>query len=181
MLLAALDLYLFAAVLVSLFFGSYALAKGRSALIRLFAALTFCMSVYVLGYTMELNSTTLERMEFWNQVQYLTLPFYPALWILLAMANAKGPRVLKASAIAPFFVIPSITFFMRLTNVSHGLYHSVNSSYIIGCFFLAVYFYRAYSVRGRGKDARPHRPDAHRLRRPDAFRDFERRCCGIFS
>ena len=168
MLLAALELYLFAAVMVSLFFGSYALAKGRSPLIRLFAALTFCMSVYVLGYTLELNSTTLARMEFWNQVQYLTLPFYPALWMLLALANAKGVRVLKASTVAAFFIVPAITFFMRLTNGSHGLYYSsltlrdnaffpvlilgkgpwyfVNSAFIVACFFLAVYFYRAHGA-----------------------------------
>lgn len=168
MLLASLDLYFFATIMLSVFLGSYALAKGRSLHVRLFAALTFCICVYVFGYTMELNSVTLERMEFWNQVQYITLPFYPALWILLALANAKGIRVLRALTVVPFFIVPALTFFMRLTNRFHGLYYSsmtlyenpffpvmilgkgpwyfLNSSFLVLCFFFAVFFYRAYGA-----------------------------------
>jgi hypothetical protein len=167
MLSAILDLYIFTAVLFLVFFCAYALAKGRSPIVILFASLTFSMAVYAFAYAMELNSVELRRMEFWNMVQYFTLPYYPALWLLLSLAGTKTIQSVSAATIYPFFIVPTLTFLFRLTNGLHGLYYSslsvlhngyfpvlvlgkgpwyyVNASYLLLCFILALFFYRGRS------------------------------------
>ena len=72
--------YLFLAVLMTSFFSTYGISKSRLNYMKVFSALSFCISIYLFGYLMEINSTALEDMIFWNQIQYLGLPFFPALW-----------------------------------------------------------------------------------------------------
>jgi diguanylate cyclase (GGDEF)-like protein len=170
MLLSMLEVYFFAAVCVAIFFAAYSLSKGRSLLVKIFAAVNFCVSVYLFGYLMELNSVTLERMAFWNQIQYLTLPFYPGLWVLLVLVHSKAVRTVNASVLIPIFAVPTITFLLRFTNGMHRLFYSsmtlrenaffptlalgkgpwyyVNAAYLLFSFLIAVYLYLSFSLKG---------------------------------
>lgn len=169
MILSALSLYLFGAVLLTTYFAAYASSKGRSVLVMVFSILCLSIAVYLFGYLMEINSDDLPRMKFWNQVQYLALPFYPALWVLLAFVHSKVVSRIKISVLLLLFSIPAITFLMRLTNDIHQLYYRsmtlrlaypfpvlllgkgpwyfVNAAFLLVCFCFSVYFYFAKCLK----------------------------------
>jgi diguanylate cyclase (GGDEF)-like protein len=86
----------------------------------MFLGLTIC--IYMFGYSMELNSNTVEQIIFWNYVEYLAIPFVSALWLtvcLLYTGNFKKYKILKLAGI---FGIPSASMLLRFTNDFHHLY-----------------------------------------------------------
>lgn len=168
-MLFGLSLYLFAAVLLSAFLSAYAAAKGRSFMARLFALLGGSLCVYMFGYLMELNCVDLDRMRFWNQVQYLTLPFFPPLWIAFALSQTKALRSMRSPYFRALFLVPTATFLFRLTNDAHGIFYTsmilretaffpvmllgkgpwyfVNAAYLVLCYLLTLPFYVAYGKK----------------------------------
>jgi hypothetical protein len=75
-----LSLYLGLAVILAQFFAAYFFSKGRTSYRKAFAAMVLCVSVYLFGYLMIINNNNLQEMIFWNQIQYLGLPFISVLW-----------------------------------------------------------------------------------------------------
>jgi hypothetical protein len=74
-----LSLYLILAVILAQFFAAYFFSKGRTSYRKAFSVMVFCLSVYLFGYLMIINSNNLLEMIFWNQFQYLGLPFVSVL------------------------------------------------------------------------------------------------------
>lgn len=73
---------------------------------------------------MEINVQEIERMLFWNQIQYLGIPFFPSFWVLFII-EFTNHRFKKSSCIKiAVLIIPMITFIIRLTNKYHHLYYS---------------------------------------------------------
>lgn len=62
-------------------------------------------------------------MIFWNQFQYIVLPFIPALWLLLTLQFTNTSYFIKKPYIFLMFLIPIITFFIRLTNSIHYFFY----------------------------------------------------------
>ena len=158
-----LSLYLVLAVILAQFFAAYFFSKGRTSYRRAFSALVLCISVYLFGYLMIINSNNLQEMIFWNQFQYLGLPFISVLWLMVALLYTKTIYSLKTQMALLLFTVPVITFFMRLTNSWHHLFYTkwevreffgqyslymergfwyyVNISYTILCLLLTVIVY----------------------------------------
>ncbi len=158
-----LSLYLVLAVILAQFFAAYFFSKGRTSYRKAFSALVLCISVYLFGYLMIINSNNLQEMIFWNQIQYLGLPFISVLWLMVALLYTKTIYSLKIRMALLLFSVPVITFFMRLTNSWHhlfytewemrqlfgyyslymerGIWYYVNISYTILCMFLTVIIY----------------------------------------
>ena len=88
-----LSLYLVLAVILAQFFAAYFYSKGRASYRRAFSALVLCISIYLFGYLMIINSNDLQEMIFWNQIQYLGLPFISVLWLMVALLYTK-PSIL---------------------------------------------------------------------------------------
>lgn len=125
--------------------------------------MTLCISVYLFGYLMILNNSNLQELIFWNQIQYLGLPFIPVLWLTVALLYTKTIYTLSKRTVVLLFFVPVITFFMRLTNSWHhlfyrswevkklfgyyslymerGCWYYVNISYTILCLFLSIIIY----------------------------------------
>ncbi|MFO7637249.1 MAG: diguanylate cyclase [Clostridia bacterium] len=119
-----ITLYLFAAVLVTSFLVTYMLSRSRNAYMKAFAFLNFFISIYLLGYMMEINTSGFEKMIFWNQIQYFAIPFVPTLWFLVAITYNKR-RIRRGYLLAAgLFLVPGITFLVRLTNAFHQLYYT---------------------------------------------------------
>jgi diguanylate cyclase (GGDEF)-like protein len=123
MLTQVISVYLFAAVLLTAFFAAYVFSKAHSSYLRSFFALCICVSVYLLGYLLELNNTSIQQMIFWNQIQYITLPFFPALWLLVALLYARRVFLVQKWQIILLLLVPAATFIIRLTNPWHLLYY----------------------------------------------------------
>lgn len=124
MLQVVITVYLFFTVLLTAYIAAYTLNRGSSPLARSFAAMSFCLCIYIFGYLLELNSTTIEQMFFWNQVQYLTLPFFPSFWLLVSLNYSGNRTALRPLPVTAIFLIPVITFIVRLTNPYHHLFYS---------------------------------------------------------
>jgi len=117
-------LYLFVSVLLTLFFCSYILIRIKVVHMKSFFLLSLAVSVYTFGYFLELNSTTLEQMVFWNQVQYMGIPFISVLWFMVALGNTRKANMLKWWMLVLLFSIPLATFLFRLTNSFHHLFYA---------------------------------------------------------
>ena len=157
-----LSLYLVLAVIVTSFSPLIAF-KGQNSYRKTFSALVLCISVYLIGYLMIINSNNLQEMIFWNQIQYLGLPFISVLWLLVALLHTKTIYKLRSRMVVLLFIVPVITFFMRLTNSWHhlfykdwevrqifeyyylymerGIWYYVHISFVILCLLLAMITY----------------------------------------
>ena len=118
-----LSLYLFITILVIIYISSYALNKRIFNYAIYFSVLCLCVCFYLLGYLLELNSGNLQQMIFWNQVQYIGLPFYSALWLAVTLLYTKTIRKFTLKTFTLLFFIPILTFLFRLTNPLHNLYY----------------------------------------------------------
>jgi diguanylate cyclase (GGDEF)-like protein len=96
--------------------GIFSLMKMKTPGVRAFGLLLIASAIYVGGYAMELMSATLAEVDFWSKVQYIALPFIPAIWVVLSIEYCK----IRAKHIRLFyfflFLIPLITFALRLTS-----------------------------------------------------------------
>lgn len=124
MLINLVSIYLFAAVLLTSFFSTYFLSKSKSRHVRVFCVFSFSLSVYILGYAMEINSYTLEQMKFWNQFQYFSIPFIASLMLLFTILFKNKNYQFKWIQLILVFTIPVISFLARLTNRYHNLYYT---------------------------------------------------------
>jgi len=119
-----LSLYLILAVILAQFFAAYFYSKGRTSYRRTFSALVLCISIYLFGFLMIINSSNLQEMIFWNQLQYLGLPFISVLWMMVALLYTKAISTINIRMEFLFFTVPVITFFIRLTNSWHHLFYT---------------------------------------------------------
>ncbi len=92
--------------------------RGRSPDATIVTLLMVSAALYCFGYAGEVAQTTLPRARFWLHVEYLGIPWTPALWVLLARRHI-GLR----THLGLLFAIPVITFVGEWSNSLHGLYN----------------------------------------------------------
>lgn len=129
-------------------------------------------------YLMIINNNNLREMIFWNQIQYLGLPFISVLWMMVALLYTKTIYSLKTQIAVLLFAGPGITFLMRLTNSWHHLFYTkweirqflgyyslymergfwyyVNISYTILCLLLTVVIYLVGYLKNKAGYTKPH-------------------------
>lgn len=127
---------------------------------------------------MIINTSNLQEMIFWNQVQYFGLPFISVLWLTVALLHTKTIYSLKIRMALLLFSVPVITFLMRLTNSWHhlfytkwelrqffgyyslymerGLWYYVNISYTILCLILTVIIYLIGYLKNKAGYTKSH-------------------------
>lgn len=172
------SLYLVLAVILAQFFAAYLFTKGKTSYRRAFSALVLCISIYLFGYIMIINSNSLQEMIFWNQIQYFGLPFISVLWLMVALLYTKTIYYLKPQLGLLLFSIPVITFFVRLTNTWHhlfylnwgirefqgysslfmerGVWYYVNIYYTILCLLLTVITYLVGYLKNKAGYSKSH-------------------------
>ncbi|WKY44955.1 diguanylate cyclase [Eubacteriaceae bacterium ES2] len=84
--------------------------------------LSWAFFIYIMGYTLQLNSVTEAQMLFWNSFQYLGIPYVSALWLLSGVLYTNRFSKNKIAWSLFIFVIPVITMFLRFTNDWHHFY-----------------------------------------------------------
>ncbi|HHY37309.1 MAG TPA: diguanylate cyclase [Firmicutes bacterium] len=173
-----LSLYLVLAVILAQFFAAYLYSKGRTNYRKAFSALVLCISIYLFGYLMIINSSNLEEMIFWNQIQYFGLPFISVLWLMVALLYTKTIDSLNNRLPLLLFFVPVLTFFIRLTNSWHhlfytkwelrplfgynslymerGIWYYFNISYTILCLLFTVIIYFIGYLKNKVGYTKPH-------------------------
>jgi len=172
-----LSLYLVLAVILAQFFAAHFFSKGRTSYRKAFSAMVLFVSIYLFGYLMIINTDNLQEMIFWNQFQYFGLPFISVLWMIVALLYTKTIYSMKNRMVPLLFVIPVITFFMRLTNSWHhlfykafelkeifghyylymerGFWYYVNISYSLLCLLVTVLVYFIAYLKNKEGYTRP--------------------------
>ncbi|MDP4153894.1 MAG: diguanylate cyclase [Bacillota bacterium] len=116
--------FLFTLAILMVFLTIYSAITEKTILSATFSCLCAAISVYIVGYGMELYSKNLERMMFWNGFQYIGIPFIPALWLLIAVQFYNRGKHVKTSIVLAIISIPILTVIMRLTNEWHYLFYA---------------------------------------------------------
>ncbi|NLD26851.1 MAG: diguanylate cyclase [Acholeplasmataceae bacterium] len=117
--------YLFVGVLFLSIMFVYSLYRGKSGFSKTLGFLSLSLEIYLFGYLMEINSSTLSEMMFWNQIQYFGIPFFPGLWLLVCLLYTGHAKGLWEWKFVLIFIIPVLTFILRLTNQYHHIYYSL--------------------------------------------------------
>jgi len=107
---------LYAISLIIFVMGIFSLLKMKTPGVMAFGLLLIASAIYVGGYAMELMSSTLGEVDFWSKIQYIALPFIPAVWVVLSIEYCKVRRKFSRLFYFFLFLIPLITFAMRYTS-----------------------------------------------------------------
>ncbi len=83
--------------------------------------ISLAILIYLIGYILELGSTTLEQVRLWLKVEYLGVVFFPALILALALDFTGNERYLTAVNMVALFVIPLFVLTFAWTNDLHGM------------------------------------------------------------
>ncbi len=106
----AFALVLIACTLAVLSVFSWKRRKKSPAALSL-AGLLATLVLYTGGYAGELLSPTLERMLFWNSIEYLGISFIPTLWILFAARYVNTRWIRDKRVVGILFFISLTTLF----------------------------------------------------------------------
>ena len=91
-----------------------------------FLGLAAAVSIWLLGYAVELSVDGLDRKLFWAQVEYIGITFTPVAWFLFAYHFLnQSVRNLKATFLM-LSIIPLITIAIAFTNSQHHLLWTQN-------------------------------------------------------
>jgi len=116
--------FLLASFMMTLYIVVYSFRK-KTSISSTFALTCLCIAIYSFGYAMEINSQSLHTMLFWNGLQYLGLPFIGAFWVIMALKYTNKHQILDSPVFkSGVFLIPFITFILRLTNEFHHFYYT---------------------------------------------------------
>lgn len=116
--------FLYSSAVLTLFISIYSFTAKKSTVAVTFSLLCLSFAFYSFGYAMELYSTVLNQMLFWNQIQYIGIPFLPSLWLIIALQYSNHGKYLTPAASLLILAVPLATFLLRLTNSYHHLYYA---------------------------------------------------------
>lgn len=124
MLVNFICIYFFIMVLAAVYSSAHIRSLNESDYARAAMLLCFAVCTYILGYSMELNSSSVSQVLFWNGVEYLGIPFVSALWLTVGLMYTGRFSRHKGLLLAVIYTVPFLTLIFRLTNDFHHLYFS---------------------------------------------------------
>lgn len=95
-------------LLIAIAIMAWRLRHNTPAAIYLIGVCLF-VSIYLLGYTFELCSTSVQAVRFWLKIQYIGVSYQLLALFMLGQAYADRQRWLKGPRRAVLFIIPTIT------------------------------------------------------------------------
>jgi hypothetical protein len=108
---------------VCVFLAYYAWRHRSASGARPFAIFMLAMSVYVIGYSMELASPRLGAMLFWSKVEYIGILTFPALYVVFAAEYSGQEQRLTRGNVALMCAIPAVLMLLKLFDSSlHLIY-----------------------------------------------------------
>ena len=103
----------------------YSLFKEKNRLSTVFSLLCLVMATYTLFYSLELMSTTYDRIAFFLKIEYFGVAFIPVLWFFLSFQFYRKKN-LDLKIVFLILFIPLLVFIGAFTNdYLHLLYKSI--------------------------------------------------------
>jgi diguanylate cyclase (GGDEF)-like protein/PAS domain S-box-containing protein len=91
---------------------------------RPFALFMFALSVYIIGYSMELASADLAAMLFWSKVEYIGVLAFPALYLVFALEYTDQEKKPSRRLIFLLAAIPAVLWFFKIFDESFRLIYA---------------------------------------------------------
>ncbi len=111
--------------------------NGATVMFWIAVALTF----WSLAYSIENLNPDLGWHRFWIQVQFISIPFIPVLWLIFAIQYTQQNKAPSLSRMALLFLVPASAVLMAWTNELHHLFWADMKIVILsGVSMLAVTF-----------------------------------------
>lgn len=101
----------------------YALFRHRNQYALIYSFISLTAGIYALGYSLELQASSVEEIRFYLSLEYLGIAFLPGVLCLFAY------KLMDKKSLSPlvgvlFFAEPLLVFFLHLTNEFHHLYYA---------------------------------------------------------
>ena len=90
----------------------------------LFSIFLSALGLYTLAYSMELASTNLPTMLFWNRVEYLGILTFPSLYLIFVLQYTGHQHWLTRRFLILLFSVPAIAMLLKLTDGVHHLVYT---------------------------------------------------------
>ena len=111
--------------LMSAIMASYAWHKRATRGLQLLSIFMASMTVYVLGYSMELASLDLPTMLMWSKIGYLGIFSFPTLFLMFVLQYTNREKWLTQRNILLLFLFPTLLLIGKYTdNIFHLVYSS---------------------------------------------------------
>jgi diguanylate cyclase (GGDEF)-like protein len=91
---------------------------------RPFALFMFALSVYIIGYSMELASADLAAMLFWSKVEYIGILAFPALYLVFALEYTDQEKKPSRRLIFLLSATPAVLWFFKVFDESFRLIYA---------------------------------------------------------
>lgn len=117
-----ISLYLIVTTVATIIFAVQIRTLSGASYARTVFFLSLAICFYIIGYTMELNSSSSAQIIFWNRIEYIGIPFVAALWMTTTLIYTGHFASHKKLLLVIIFTIPVVTFVLRFTNNLHHLY-----------------------------------------------------------
>lgn len=131
-----LSIYLIINSIIMAFIALYSLMLKKITYNKIFTLLCFSTAIYSFGYSMELFCTSIDKILFWNYIEYIGLPLIPAFWLVFSIQYCEKDKMLSYKTYSLIFLIPVITIILRYTNNFHHLFYANVKLYNNGMFNL---------------------------------------------
>lgn len=83
------------------------------------------MTIYVLGYSLELSSLNLRTMLFWSKIEYIGICTFPTLFLLFVLQFTGRERWITWKVLVLLFLVPAALLYIKLTD---GIFHLIYST-----------------------------------------------------
>ena len=133
-MLNILTVFMFISVCVGVVLFAYIINNGNIHYMKYLATLIACVVIYIFGYMIELHSNDLNNALFWNGIQYIAIPVISTLWLIVVLLYIGIIKKADSWIVLSLFIIPAITYVLRLTNGFHFLYYTGYNFNIYGEF-----------------------------------------------
>jgi diguanylate cyclase (GGDEF)-like protein/PAS domain S-box-containing protein len=109
---------------MSAFIAVYAWHNRATRGSKLLSVFMAAMTIYVMGYSMELASLDLPTMLFWSKIGYLGIFFFPTLFLIFVLQYTGREKWLGTRFIILMFLVPT---FLLICKYTDDIYHLVYS------------------------------------------------------
>lgn len=117
----------------------YAWGRRPAAGASYLAAILLSITIWAVGYLMELANSEKQVIWFWLRFEYLGIASLPLFCLLFAFRYAGFDKWVTPGRVAAMGIIPVITLLLNWTNSWHGLYYSrIELAYLDGLTLLAT-------------------------------------------
>jgi len=108
---------------ITAFFSLYAWSYRTTRGSRLFAVCMGSLTIYVLGYSLELTCMQRECMLFWSRIEYLGISTFPTLFLLFVLHYTGREFLINPRNLVILFIIPAILLVAKWTDAyTHMVY-----------------------------------------------------------